>query len=126
MGYNAMTALCISSEEIRLNTAQTIEDFLSDVEKRAYRMAVIATSNRDDALEIVQDAMMKLVSRYANKDADDWGPLFHRILQSTIRDWYRRNRVRNGIRQFFPDQQQMTLTLWMNFQTIINPNPMND
>ena len=64
-------------------------------------MAVIATGNRDDALEIVQDAMFKLVNRYADKSADDWGPLFHRILQTTIRDWYRRSKVRNSIRQFF-------------------------
>ena len=96
-----MTAICATTGDSRLNTAQTIEQFLSATEKRAYRMAVIATSNRDDALEIVQDAMMKLVSRYGDKQAEDWGPLFHRILQSTIRDWYRRNKIRNGVRQFF-------------------------
>ena len=44
---------------------------------------------------------MKLVTRYGNKDAEHWGPLFHRILQSTIRDWYRRNKVRNAVRHFF-------------------------
>jgi len=64
-------------------------------------MAVIATGNRDDALEIVQDAMFKLVRKYADKSPEEWGPLFTRILQSTIRDWYRRSRVRNGLRQFF-------------------------
>lgn len=98
-----MTAICAITGDSRLNTAQTIEQFLSATEKRAYRMAVIATSNRDDALEIVQDAMMKLVTRYGNKDAEHWGPLFHRILQSTIRDWYRRNKVRNAVRHFFLD-----------------------
>ena len=64
-------------------------------------MAVIATGNRDDALEIVQESMMKLVQKYADKPADNWGPLFHRILQSTIRDWYRRSKVRNALRDFF-------------------------
>lgn len=64
-------------------------------------MAIIATNNRDDALEIVQDSMMKLVNRYADKQDADWGPLFHRILQSTIRDWYRRSKIRNGFRHFF-------------------------
>lgn len=63
-------------------------------------MAVIATGNRDDALEIVQDAMFKLVNKYADKPASEWGPLFHRILQSTIRDWYRRSKVRSSLRQF--------------------------
>lgn len=64
-------------------------------------MAVIATGNRDDALEIVQDAMLKLVQKYADKSPEEWGPLFTRIIQSTIRDWYRRSKVRNGFRKFF-------------------------
>ena len=87
-------------------------------------MALIATSNRDDALEIVQDAMMKLVSRYSHKDAEDWGPLFQRILQSTIRDWYRRSKVRNGVRQFFfgsnTDEQTDPMDSFAN-QTQLEP-----
>ena len=69
-------------------------------------MAVIATGNHDDALEIVQDAMFKLVRKYADKSQEDWGPLFTRIVQSTIRDWYRRNKIRNGLRLFFPDRKE--------------------
>ncbi len=71
------------------------------MERRAYRLALIATSSREDALDIVQDAMLRLVKRYSDRGADEWGPLFHRILQSVIRDWYRRSRVRNRWRQFF-------------------------
>ncbi len=71
--------------------------FLSGVERRAFRMAEIATGNRDDALDIVQDAMLSLVKSYGHKTPDDWGPLFQRILQSRIRDWYRRSRVRNSL-----------------------------
>lgn len=78
-----------------------MDRFLSDSEQQAYRMAIIATGNRDDALEIVQDAMLKLAKKYANKPPEEWGPLFHRIMQSTIRDWYRRCKVRNSLRQFF-------------------------
>ena len=84
-----------------LNTPQTLEQFLASIEQRAYRMAFIATGNREDALDIVQDAMIKLVTKYASKGADEWPPLFNRIMQSTIRDWYRRSKIRNGLRHLF-------------------------
>lgn len=71
--------------------------FLAEVERRAFRMAEVATGNREDALEIVQEAMLKLVQRYANREEAEWGPLFHRILQNGIRDWYRRSKIRNQV-----------------------------
>jgi RNA polymerase sigma-70 factor, ECF subfamily len=85
-----------------LNTPLTIEQFLIETEKRAFRMARIATGNTDDALDIVQDAMTRLVHKYAQRPAAEWGPLFHCILQSVIRDWYRRQQIRNRWRQFWP------------------------
>ena len=72
----------------------SMEAFLITVEKRAFRMARIATGNTDDALDIVQDAMCSLVSRYADKAVEQWRPLFFRILVNRIRDWYRRQKVR--------------------------------
>lgn len=82
------------AKERHLDNTHALESFLAQVERRAYRMAHIATANREEALDIVQDAMMLLVQRYAGRNADDWGPLFQRILQNRIRDWYRRQKVR--------------------------------
>jgi RNA polymerase sigma-70 factor, ECF subfamily len=43
----------------------------------------------------VQDAMLKLVDKYALKPAGELPMLFQRILQNTIRDYYRRQKVRS-------------------------------
>jgi RNA polymerase sigma-70 factor (ECF subfamily) len=83
-----------------------LERFLADVEKRAFHYARVATGNEQEALDIVQDAMLKLVQRYADRDAQEWGPLFHRILQSRIRDWYRRSLVRNRLRDWFSGRDE--------------------
>ena len=72
-------------------------------------MAVIATGQREEAFDLVQDAMLKLVKRYRHKDAAEWGPLFHTILQSTIKDWYRRQKVRQHLQSWLPftsDEEQ--------------------
>lgn len=74
-----------------------LENFLKGVERRAFRMAEIATGNIDDALDIVQDAMLVLTSRYRDKAQEEWGPLFQCILQSRINDWHRRHKVRNRV-----------------------------
>ena len=70
--------------------AADIEAFLASVERKAFRSAEIATGNRDDALDIVQDAMMKLVRNYRHKPSEQWGALFTTVLHSTINDWYRK------------------------------------
>ncbi len=69
-------------------------------------MAQIATGNTDEALDILQDAMFKLVEKYADRDAKEWGPLFTTILQSRIKDWYRRNQVRNRFRSWFSSKNE--------------------
>ena len=74
---------------------QQLEDFLISVERRAFHMAQLTTRNREDALDIVQDAMMRLVTKYANKPAEQWTPLFYRILNNRILDFHRRNTTQN-------------------------------
>lgn len=84
-----------------VDTAQALDRFLAATEQRAYRMAVIATGNREEALDVVQDAMLKLVRKYAKRATDEWPALFHRILQNTLNDWYRKQKVRRGLMQLF-------------------------
>ena len=52
---------------------------------------------RDDeaALDIVQDAMLRLTEKYGDRPAQELPLLFHRIVENAIRDWYRRQRVRS-------------------------------
>lgn len=83
-----------------LQQQQILDRFLAGAQKRAFRMAQIATSNSEDALDIVQDAMLKLVEKYSDKPEAELGPLFYCILQSRIKDWYRRSSVRNRLRSW--------------------------
>ena len=62
----------------------TLDAFLRSVGRRAQVMAEIGTRDRDAALDIVQDSMLALATRYAHKPPAEWGPLFQTILQSRI------------------------------------------
>ncbi|MGH8125815.1 MAG: RNA polymerase sigma factor [Rhodanobacteraceae bacterium] len=77
--------------------AKTIEAFLVSVERRAWRIAEIALRDPDEALDAVQDAMLRLVRRYSGKPAEEWPPLFWGILRRRITDLQRRRTVRNRI-----------------------------
>ena len=76
-------------------TDKELSDFLAHVEKRAFKQAVYAVRKDESALDIVQDAMIKLAEKYGDKPAAELPMLFQRILQNTILDYFRREKVRN-------------------------------
>ncbi len=68
-----------------------MEQFLRDHELRALRIAELGVRNRDDALDCVQEAMMRLARHYGRKPAAEWKPLFYRILCNQVHDCQRRS-----------------------------------
>ena len=72
-----------------------MSDFLASVERRAYKQALFALLKGLQAIDIVLDVMVKLAEKYGNKPAGELPMLFQRILQNTIRDFYRRQKVRS-------------------------------
>jgi RNA polymerase sigma-70 factor (ECF subfamily) len=77
-----------------LDETRELNKFLGEVERRAFRIAQVALRDPDDALDVVQDAMLKLARNYASKPSAEWRPLFYRILENGIRDLQRRRTVR--------------------------------
>lgn len=81
---------------IKLSTSAELDQFLSSVERRAYKHALFAVRDTHVALDIVQDAMLKLAEKYRDKPNEELPLLFQRILQNTIRDYFRRQKVRSA------------------------------
>jgi len=83
------------SDPTRMATRQELSDFLAAAERRAFKQAVYAVRDQEVALDVVQDAMLKLATRYAERPPEELPLLFQRILQNAITDHFRRQKVRN-------------------------------
>jgi RNA polymerase sigma-70 factor (ECF subfamily) len=78
-----------------LASRSELSAFLKGVERRAFRQAVFAVREQEAALDIVQDAMLRLAEKYGDRPGTELPLLFHRIMQNAIRDWFRRQKVRS-------------------------------
>jgi RNA polymerase sigma-70 factor (ECF subfamily) len=94
-----------------LASPRELSDFLAASERRAFKQAMFAVRNEESALDVVQDSMMKLAEKYGDRPAEELPLLFQRIMQNTIRDYYRRSKVRS---------------LWTTLLSALTPNDDDD
>ncbi len=78
-------------------TDQELSNFLRGVEKRAFKRTAFAVRDEDAALDIVQDAMIRLAERYGDRPPEELPLVFQRILSNATMDWFRRQKVRNAV-----------------------------
>jgi len=86
-----------------LASEKELSDFLKSVEKRAFKRALYAVRDDEAALDIVQDAMIRLAEKYADRPAAELPLVFQRILSNATMDWFRRQKVRNALVKNFSD-----------------------
>jgi RNA polymerase sigma-70 factor (ECF subfamily) len=84
-----------------LASEKELSDFLRSVEKRAFKRTAYAVRDDDASLDIVQDAMIRLAEKYADRPASELPLIFQRILSNATMDWFRRQKVRNAVMQNF-------------------------
>jgi RNA polymerase sigma-70 factor, ECF subfamily len=80
-----------------LATDKELSDFLKAVEKRAFKRTAYTVRNDDAALDIVQDSMIRIAEKYADRPAEELPLIFQRILSNATMDWFRRQKVRNAV-----------------------------
>ncbi len=78
-------------------TDKELSDFLKGVEKRAFKRTAYTVRNDDAALDIVQDSMIRLSEKYADRPPEELPLVFQRILSNATMDWFRRQKVRNAV-----------------------------
>lgn len=88
-------------QESTQHETRSLESFLAGVERKAFRIAQIALRHEDDALDAVQEAMLRLVRSYSRRPAQEWKPLFYRILENCVRDMQRRRKVSGRVMSWY-------------------------
>src|SRR3954465_11415864 len=100
-GGKALETMMVTSRDPQsprrrvLASRSELSAFLESVERRAFKQAVFAVRDEQAALDIVQDAMLRLAEKYGHRPAEELPLLFHRIMQNPVRHYYRRQKVRS-------------------------------
>ena len=102
----------------RVTRQAQLNAFLTDVQQKAYHVAWGALWDRETALDVVQESMMRFVEYYGDKPDKEWPALFRTVLNSKINDQRRRRLLNNtkrklllltGMGQLDPDETEKML-----------------
>ena len=94
-----------------METNRELETFLRTIAPRAFRIARFSLREDADALDAVQEAMIRLARHYSARPAAEWPPLFYAILRNCVHDEQRGQQVRGRLATWFkrlgdaPDEQ---------------------
>jgi RNA polymerase sigma-70 factor (ECF subfamily) len=84
-----------------VETNRELETFLRGISTRAFRIARLSLHEDADALDAVQEAMIKLARHYGTRPADQWPPLFYAILRNCVHDEQRARQSRGSLLMWF-------------------------
>lgn len=91
--------------ELMDNTAQLNQFFIAH-EKKAYAIAFMSLKNQEDALDVVQDVMIKFVQNYSNKEESCWAALFYRMINNRVTDFHRANNKKRKLFSFLTNNEE--------------------
>ena len=125
IGYRGLpeVPVAFSCPGVNLIKRDQLNEFFSNEEQKAFRVARFSTDNDDDALDIIQDAMLKFVSNYADKVQSNWKPLFYKIVYSKLTDYHRKKNFRSGIMRLFGTKPEEG---YDEIDTIASPDAVPD
>jgi RNA polymerase sigma-70 factor (ECF subfamily) len=92
-GTNSGTGLAVQDND---HNNQALEEFFERHEENAFYVAYAALWNRETAMDVVQESMLRLIEYYRGKPAGEWPALFRTILNSRINDVRRKRMLEQG------------------------------
>jgi len=84
-----------------VDTNHELEAFLRGIASRAFRIARFSLRDDADALDAVQEAMIRLARSYGARPAVEWPPLFYAILRNCVHDEQRSKQSRGRLITWF-------------------------